>query len=332
MAQKAENAANERKKQIIAGALGGLALLLLGYTLFGGSSTPSKNANQKSSVVGGNSNTGGTYEPLPGTAVSIYDDPTFQFFPIAYSPIAVGSGAASRNIFAFPPPPPPPTPYVTPQPKPPPPIPPAPPPTPAPPPPLFLASIAPGSVYARTGDFTITVAGDKFTPESAIVFGDRMLTTTFVSPQQLTAKVPGDLVNYAGPRQVAVRTPDGVLFSNLGSLTVQEPPKPDNYQYVGLIGTKLRNDTAILKDKNKAGRPGDDLVSVQRGDVVNSRFRVTSISEREIIFTDTALNLTHRIPMEVDKTNPNAASASGYPAGTSVYQSGKGGDDDDDEP
>lgn len=330
MAQKAENTANERKKQIIAGALGGLALLLLAYTLFGGSSTPTKNANQKSSVVGGNANNAnGTYEPIPDAAtLSPINDPNFQFFPISYSPVAVGSGAASRNIFAFPPPPPPPPPYVTPSPKPPPPVPTLPPPTPAPPPPLFLASIAPGSVYARTGDFTIIVAGDKFTPESAIYFGDRLLTTKFVSPQQLTASVPGDLVNYPGPRQVAVRTPDGVLFSNLGSLTVQEPPKPDNYLYVGLIGTKLRNDTAILKDKTKAGRPGDDLISVQRGDVVNSRFRVTSISEREIVFTDTALKLTHRIAMETDKTNPNGG---GYP-GQPAYQQPTKSDDEDEDP
>ncbi len=330
--QTAENAAKERKQKIMAAVLGGLALLFLGYTLFGGSSDTAKNANRKSSVVGGNANTtaSGDTIPAPDELNSIYNDPNFQFFAISYSPGVVASGAATRNIFAFPPPPPPPAPPVIRPPAPPPVLPPTPVPPPPPPPPLFLASIAPGSVYARTGDFTITVAGDKFTPESHIFFGDRELPTRFVSGQQLIATVPGDLITYPGGRQVAVRTTDGALYSNTGSLAVQDPPKPDTFLYVGMIGTRFRNDTAILKDKAKGGQPGEDLLSVQRGDVVGGRFRVTSISEREVVFTDTALKLTHRIPMEADKNNPQP----GFPNnGQPRYQQPPvKGDDDDEDP
>jgi hypothetical protein len=37
-------------------------------------------------------------------------------------------------------------------------------------------------------------------------------------------------------------------------------------------------------------------VSVQRGDVVGGRFRVSSISEREIVLIDTSLRIKHSIP------------------------------------
>jgi hypothetical protein len=334
MAQNANSADNERKKQILAGVLGVLALGVLGYTLFGGSSSKKPNANYKSQVVGGNNNSDPTvYQPIPDPR-NLNDptlDPGFQYYPISFSPIQPASGVAARNIFAFPPPPPP---YVPPTPKPyipkPTPIPPTP--TPTPPPPVFLASVSPGSIFAGTGDFTLTVAGDKFTPETRIYFGDRELATRYVSPNQLNAIVPADLIKFAGGRQIIVKTPDGVLYSNVSTLAIQEPPKPDNFTYVGMIGTRFRNDTAILKDKTKASRPGEDLVAVQRGDVIGGRFRVLSISDKEVVFVDTAIKLNHRIPMDDAGKKGLAGIPSGVP-GQPRYQPppSKGADDDEEE-
>jgi hypothetical protein len=332
MAQQPANP-DERKKQILAAALGLLALIAVGYTLFGGGSPAPKTSTSKSSVVVANSNTQSeSFAPIPDPR-ELNDptlDPNFQFFPIAFSPVQPASGAAARNIFAFPAPPPykpPPTPkpvYV----------PPTPTPTPTPPPPLYLGSVSPGSVFARTGEFTLTVAGDKFTPESRIYFGERELPTRFVSPQQLIATVPGDMINTPGARNVAIRTPDGVLYSNPFSITINEPPKPDNYTYVGLIGTRFRNDTAILKDKNKAAQPGNDLETYQRGDVVGGRFKILSISEREVVLVDTALKLSHRLAMQRDtKGGQSGGFQGGFPSQPRYPQPpSKSDDDDDDDP
>jgi hypothetical protein len=330
MAQPNANPENERKKQIAAAVLGVLALIAVGYTLFGGSSAPPA-SKSKSSVVGGNSNAQAeNYPPIPDPR-ELNDptlDPDFQFFPIAFNPVQPASGAASRNIFAFPLPPPPPTP------KPPPPIKPPPPtPTPAPPtPPTYmLSSLSPGSVYARTGDFTLTVAGDKFTPESRIYFAERELPTRFVSPQQLIATVPGDLIAGSGSRLVMVRAPDGA-FSNPYNITINEPPRPDNFSYVGLISTRFRADTAIIKDKNKASQPGQDLETVQRGDVVGGRFKVLSISENEVVLVDTALKFNHRLPMQRDgKITGGPSLQPGFP-NRPTYQPPNKGDDDEEDP
>jgi hypothetical protein len=189
---------------------------------------------------------------------------------------------AGRNIFAFYTPPPP-----TPKPSPPPPE-----PSPIPPPPLLVSSVSPASVYARTGDFTLEVTGDKFTPPVRIYFGDSELATRFISPQQLSATVPAPLIGYEGERQVSVRTSDGQLFSNTASLNVMAAPTP-NYSFVGIIGDKRYSDTAILKDKNSK-----QLLNVQRGDVIGGRFRVTSISEREVWLTDTSLRIKHTLAFE----------------------------------
>jgi hypothetical protein len=322
----AQNASpeQERKKQILAVVLGVLALLAVGYTLFGGSSsTPA--SNRKSSVVGGNSNSQAeVIRPIPDPGQ--LNDPTlqegFQFYPIAFSPLQPAAGGSGRNIFAFPPPPPPPTPFVfkpTPTP---------PPPPPTPPPPLYLGSVSPGSVFAGTGDFTLTAAGDKFTPATRIYFEGAELPTRFVSPQQLIATVAASFIKVSVGRNIAVRSPDGLLYSNPVTLTINEPPKPDSYVYVGMIGTRFRNDTAILKNKTKAAQPGQDLETYQRGDVVGGRFKVMSISERDVELVDTALNLKYRLPMERAPGGNPTALQPGFPS-RSLPPPTKGDDDDD---
>lgn len=73
---------------------------------------------------------------------------------------------------------------------------------------------------------------------------------------------------------------------------VTPPPAPP-FTYVGLLGGRSGNDTAVLKNR------GNELLNVQRGDVVGSRFRVTSISERAIEFADTELNIRHTLPSKI---------------------------------
>jgi hypothetical protein len=97
-----------------------------------------------------------------------------------------------------------------------------------------------------------------------------------------------------------VRSTDGKLYSNSATLSIAAPPIP-NYSYIGILGTPRYVDTAILQDKaNK------DTLNVQRGDLLAGRFRVTSISEKEVVVVDNNLNIKHKLPITAqgDKGNP----------------------------
>jgi hypothetical protein len=81
---------------------------------------------------------------------------------------------------------------------------------------------------------------------------------------------------------------------------VAAPPTP-NYSYVGIIGTRKFIDTAILQDKGNK-----EILNVQRGDLLGGRFRVTSISEKEVVVVDNNLKVKHTLPMTIqgDRGNP----------------------------
>ena len=66
------------------------------------------------------------------------------------------------------------------------------------------------------------------------------------------------------------------------------PPTPK--QLCGDQWTPRYTDTAILQDKNNR-----EVLNVQRGDIVGGRFRLTSISEKEVVFVDTQLKIRHPI-------------------------------------
>src|SRR5262249_43034670 len=145
---------------------------------------------------------------------------------------------AGRNIFAFYEPTPKPTPEVK-----------IPTPTPTPTPPMTITQLNPPGVYARTADFTLEVTGEKFTPAVRVTIDGRELSTRFISPQQLFTTVPAALISNPGARQVKAQTGDAKLYSNQFPLNVMQPPLP-NYNYVGIIGKRSGNDTAVLQDKS----------------------------------------------------------------------------------
>lgn len=290
---KATKTPAERNKMILAIALGAVAIIALAYMLFGGSSSPKRNAN--ANQAGGRTRQSTT--AATNTALRSPED--LRQDEVFLTPVDFDGGTpapvpeAGRNIFAF---------YVPPPPKPPP-TPPAPTPVPTPtpvPPNLILASISPTNVYAHTGDFTLDVTGDKFTPETRIYMAGAELPTRFVSQQQLSTKVPAQLISFEGAREVTVRSRDGSLFSNTTTLNVMPAPVP-NYTFIGVAIRKGSNDTAILKAKS-----GNEIVTVQRGDLVGGRFRVTSISVREVTLTDTSINIKHKLPLTGDRSSTGA--------------------------
>ncbi len=165
---------------------------------------------------------------------------------------------------------------------------------------MLLANLSPANVYARTGDFTLEISGDKFTPQMRAVIDNNEITTRYMNPQQISATVPAALIATPGGRQVMLRSTDGKLYSNTQTISVAAPPTP-NFSYIGIIGTPRYVDTAILQDK-----ASKETLNVQRGDLLAGRFRVTSISEKEIVVVDSNLKVKHTMAMtsQGDKGNP----------------------------
>jgi hypothetical protein len=272
----------EKKKVIVAGALGLVAILVLWWTLIGFDSgkptvrptaSPTPARTQQAS-------TGANDAATPRV------NDLLAFSEISYTPSSYNAPDAKRNIFAYVEPPPPAAAPSTPT------------PTPPPPPPVLLASISPSNVYARTADFKLELAGDKFSRDVRVFVDGRELPTTYISPQQLSTTVPANMIAAPGARNVEVRSlTDSKLFSNPLPINVADPPKP-NYAYIGIIGQPNRiGDVALVQDRNSK-----NIISLTRGDLLSGRFRVTSISEKELVVTDTSLKIKHVMAMsEGDK-------------------------------
>lgn len=271
---------NEKKKMIVAAVLGLASIILLGYLFFGGSSKPVAKRPTASPT------------PTPriprdtGEAPENSGEDLSMFQPIVYPRAIPAVGEADRNIFSYYEPPPPPVKLP-------------PPPSPTPTPPLVANSVSPQSVYARTGDFSLQVMGDKFQPGVNIILDGRVMQTRFVSPQQLATTVSSDLIANPGSRQIVLRNHNGSLYSNPVNLTVTPPPVP-NFNYVGLIGKMRANDWAVLQDKNSK-----EFINVQRGDVVGGRFRVNSIADKEIVLIDTNLKIRHTLTFTETANSPS---------------------------
>jgi len=306
----------ERNKMIAAIAFGALALFLVGRMFFASSETPPRRPSKSNT---GNANAGTTNPASGENGLSqIEADPTLQIQrPVVYNPVSYNVPDPGRNIFAFHVAPvkttTPANPVET--------VPPTP--TPTPPPPLTLNSISPASVMARTGDFALQVSGDKFTSQARVYVDGQELPTTFTSAQQLSAKVPAALIGAPGSRQIVVRTPDNQLYSDPAVLNVAAPPTPP-FTYIGLLGSQRYNDKAILKNQS------NDLVTVQRGDLVGGRFKVTSISPRSVEFTDAQLQIKHTLPY-VESRAGGAGGSSGGPAPSFAPPPPPKTDDDDDD-
>jgi hypothetical protein len=287
----------ERRKLIWAAILGFVAVVFLWWALigFGSSSkspnTPRATATPAPSGPGARAaqTAAATQQQNQMPSADVID--IAKIAPIVYQPSSYVAPDVKRNIFAYyVPPAPAPSPTVQ-----------APTPTPTPPPPLLLASMSPSNVYARSADFKLEVAGDKFTPATKIYLDGRELQTNYVSPQQLSANVSASMIAAPGSRNVIVRSADNSLYSNPAMLSIAAAPTP-NYLYVGIISPHTRvEDTALVQDKSNK-----NILNVHRGDVLSGRFRVTSISDKELVMTDTTLKIKHTLAMtEGDKSLGN---------------------------
>jgi hypothetical protein len=280
---------NERNKVILAGALGLIAMVFLWWAFFGFGSSSTKVAPRAAAQPTPPPFTRRTTTTAAQSGEEFKPTDPEKLQPVVWPDTPITMPEARRNIFIYYEKPP--APVAVPS---------IPTPTPTPVPPVLLASISPANVYAKTGDFTLEISGDKLTPQLRVVIDNAELPTRFINPQQLSASVSAAVIANPGTRSVMLRSADGQLYSNSTTLNIADPPKP-NYNYIGIIGTPRFIDTAILQEKaNK------EVVNVQRGDLLAGRFRVTSISEKEVVVIDNNLKVKHNLPMtsQSDRGNP----------------------------
>jgi len=285
----------ERNKMIAAIVLPALAFIFVLRMLFGGS-TPSRPAPQNTNAPRKTTTANSNRPPGPADAVAAADPDFLLMREIRLDRLDSADSGTGRNIFAFYTPPPPraaPPPAATPEVQ----------PTPPPPPPLLLAALAPQSVFAGTGGFTLQVSGDKFGPEARVYIDNQEVPTQYRSAQQLTATVPAAVIAGQGQRQVVVRTPDGQFFSNPSVLNVMQPPQP-TYTYVGML-KHVRHTTAVLKDQR------GELYSVREGDLVEGRFRVVNITDKIVQLVDKDLNVKHSMSFVESRNNSTPGRAPG---------------------
>lgn len=276
----------ERKKLIGAAVLGLVAVILLWWTFFGFGGSSS---NAPPRAAGTPTPSRMVRNQTQATPAESSSDLLDKLRPVKWDFLNPAVPEAKRNIFIYYEPPKPiEKPSIIPT------------PTPTPIPPSLLANLSPAMVFARTGDFTLEIAGDKFTPQMRVMIEGNELPTRFKSPQQVSATVPASLIASPGSRQVMLRTPDGQLYSNSATLNIGAPPIP-NYTYIGIFGTPRYIDTAVLQDKSSK-----ELLNIQRGDLVGGRFRVTSISEKELVLIDNNLKIKHTLAFSAqgDRSNP----------------------------
>lgn len=279
------NKPGEKKKLISAGVLGLAAILVL-YWVFIGFDSGKPASASRSQPSPSPQRAGQTSQRPNAPTVSQEVKNAADYTEVRYDVSAYNAPEARRNIFAYYEPPRPPVAAPS-----------TPTPTPTPEPPVLLASVSPSNVYARTADFKLEVAGDKFTPAMRIYVDGRELPTAYRNPQQVSATIPASFITNPGTRNVVVRTPDNQYFSNQGTINVAAPPVP-NFTYIGIISPENRvADTAVVQDKSNK-----NVLSVLKGDVIGGRFRVTSISDKELVLVDTTLKIKHSLAMtEGDK-------------------------------
>ena len=144
-------------------------------------------------------------------------------------------------------------------------------------------------MIARTGDFTLTMFGDKIPADAQGFIDGRAYPTTFVSATEAKVKVPADAIRTPGNIGVMVRSQtDAKIYSNQASLNVAQPPDPP-YKYIGLIVSKV-GATAVLKSSND-----DEVLNVRQGDKVGGHWRIVKISPQKIEIEDTNIKISHLI-------------------------------------
>ncbi len=277
MSQENSNSINsgETRKKILLGVLFVIFAGIVYLQFFTGGETPSK-SSPPAAGTGASAVVKPAPQPTPrpgGSPEPIISQPLDL---ASMSSRAAAGGGTGRNIFVYPPPPTP-TPAK-----------PVPTPPPPPPPPLTAYSVNPSGVIARTGEFNLTIFGEKFPSDSRVYIEGREVPTTFVSANEVKAKVSAETIGRASNLGVQVRSQtNAALYSNQITLNVAEPPAPP-YRFIGLIVSK-KGTIAVLKSQTD-----DEVINVVKGQKFKN-WRVINITSQRIEVEDTNIKVSHVI-------------------------------------
>lgn len=89
--------------------------------------------------------------------------------------------------------------------------------------PITITRLSPATVYVQSPAFTLTVSGQGFTSQSAVLWDSIPLTTTFVSTTKLTVQVPATDIAATGSDAISVNDP---AFGTSSSQILTVAPTP----------------------------------------------------------------------------------------------------------
>src|SRR5579859_2261895 len=89
-----------------------------------------------------------------------------------------------------------------------------------------ITSVAPATVPAGSGPFTLEISGSGFAPQSIALWNGTSLTTIYISPTKLTAAVPASLASSTGAFTITVANPGGQSSSGSGTNVDVDNPAP----------------------------------------------------------------------------------------------------------
>lgn len=170
-----------------------------------------------------------------------------------------------------------------------------------------LSSLSPIEKTAGDPQFTLTVNGTGFIAGSAVRWNGSALTTTYISPTQLTAIVPGSLLASAGLATITVQTaaPGGGTSSGstftINAVVLPAPALTSLAPTTGTAGTSSLL-VAVLGSNFQAG-------AIVR---VNGQNRTTSfVSSTQLTVTLTSADLLTTGTLVLTVLNPDAQASSG---------------------
>lgn len=282
----------ENRKKILLGILFFLLLVILYFQFFTGESSRSTPTPPPATgTPTATSAPAPTPRPARGNTAPIVSQPLDLLAMTNKLTGNLGGEAGNgRNIFVYPTPTPPP---------PPPPVKPVPPP---PPPPVSLFSVSPSGVIARTGDFNVTVFGDKIPADGQITIDGRVYPTQIVGPTEAKTRLPAESIKTGGNLNITIRSKsDPTQFSNQVSINVAEPPIP-LYRYIGLIVTRERK-LAVLKEMDGEENIVNMVENKEFGKGSKKKWKILSITPQRLVIEDLELRITHNVSFTGENGN-----------------------------
>ena len=138
----------------------------------------------------------------------------------------------------------------------------------------------------------LEISGDKFTPDSVILFNGSQLPTTYIGPQRSVRANFRRFDHFPGSKKYDGHYARRKIFQSRSRSTFRNR-RNRSFKYIGMIARKrYNNDTAYFEEPGK-----EEPIGARLNDIVAGRFRLKSISAEEVIFEDVSLGFKHKLAL-----------------------------------